>query len=461
MPLQLCTSLKSEDSCIETDAYLKHRGGGHLRPAAVGRHSALVGSHEPAHRLPRLRRVLTLGQPSISLAETSTMPPARWVTKSWQAIASVSCYHSAAMKRRTFLQCGLGSLVASPLIAAVQQNSLEAAAAELTKAVTAGQLHAAALYIQKGEGVFARSFGASKSADDIFLLASISKPIAIAALMTLYDKGQFQLDDPVKKFIPQFTKTPRDQITIRQLLTHVSGLPDQLPENNSLRKRHAPLSEFIDLTVRTPLLFDPGTRYSYSSMAILLASEVARRISGAEFPKLVDETIFKPLGMKRSALGLGRFKLEDTIRCQVERAAPESGGGDLTAKDWDWNSPYWRNLASPWGGAHASAPDVARFLAEFLHPAGKALMPESARLIVRNHNPQGITPHGLGFAIGQRAGSPGCSEKTFGHSGATGTLTWADPANDTICVVLTTLPLRAATPHPAKLASDRVAQEQT
>jgi CubicO group peptidase (beta-lactamase class C family) len=365
------------------------------------------------------------------------------------------------MKRRTFLQCGLVPLVTSPLIAAINQHKLDAAAAELSKAINSGQLHAAALHVQQGDAIFAKNVGASKSPDDIFLLASISKPICVAALMTLYDQAQFRLDDPVKKYIPEFSDSPREKITVRQLLTHVSGLPDQLPENNSLRKRHAPLSDFVELAIRTPLLFEPGTRYSYSSMAILLAAEMARRISTTAFPQLVNDAIFKPLGMTRSALGLGRSKLEDTIRTQTERAAPESGGGDPTAKDWDWNSAYWRNLASPWGGAHASAPDVARFLTEFLRPSAKALKPETARLMVQNHNPEGVTPHGLGFAVGQRSGSPGCSEKTFGHSGATGTLAWADPDSDTICVVLTTLPLRAANPHPARLASDHVAQTAT
>ena len=86
------------------------------------------------------------------------------------------------------------------------------------------------------------------------------------------------------------------------------------------------------------------------------------------------------------------------------------------------------------------------------------MKPETARLIVQNHNPAGLTPRGLGFAIGTRAGSPRCSEKTFGHNGATGTLAWADPASDTICVILTTLPERAANPHPARMASDRVAE---
>jgi CubicO group peptidase (beta-lactamase class C family) len=163
--------------------------------------------------------------------------------------------------------------------------------------------------------------------------------------------------------------------------------------------------------------------------------------------------------MKHSALGLGKFKQTDLMPVQTEHAAPESGAGDPTAKEWDWNSPYWRKLGAPWGGVHASAPDVARFLGEFLHPSEKCVKRETAALMVQNHNRKGLTPRGLGLAIGARAGSPGCSEKTFGHSGSTGTFAWADPASDTICVVLTTLPSRAVSPHPNKLASDLVAEK--
>jgi CubicO group peptidase (beta-lactamase class C family) len=362
------------------------------------------------------------------------------------------------MQRRTFLQCGLGSALAAPLSAAVQEDKLEAAAAVLANASAEGQVRAAALHVRRGGRVFARCFGESKSPDDIFLLASISKPISAAAIMTLYDQERFSLDDPVRKFISEFSGQARDRVTIRHLLSHVSGLPDQLPENASLRRAHATLPEFIQGAIRTPLLFEPGSRYSYSSMAILLASEVGRRISGTEFPQFVDATVFRPLEMKRSALGLGKFQLEDTMRCQVEKAALESGAGDPAAKDWDWNSPFWRNLGAPWGGAHASAADVARFLSEFLHPSGKILKPETSRLMLRNQNPEGLTPRGLGFAIGAGAGTPSCSDETFGHTGSTGTLAWADPATDTLCVVLTTLPLQAAQPHPCWLASEGIAE---
>ena len=361
------------------------------------------------------------------------------------------------MKRRTFIQSGVAACLATPVIAALRQERLDEAVAVLARATADGEVAAATLHVVQRETSFTRSFGKAQNEDAMFLLGSISKPIAMTALMTLFDRGEFKLDDPLKKFIPQFAGENRDLVTIQHLLTHVSGLPDQLARNDELRRKHAPLAEFVKEAIRTPLQFVPGTKYEYSSMAILLAARVAELISGTDNLQLVDQTVLQPLKMQRSALGLGRFKLEEMVACQTERAAPEAGGGDPHAKDWDWNSLYWRKLGAPWGGVHASAPDVARFLAEFLNAAGAAVKPETARLMVRNHNPAGVTPRGLGLNVGSLAGSAGCSEKTFGHSGSTGTIAWADPATDTICVVLTSLPARAVALHPRDLAANAVA----
>lgn len=361
------------------------------------------------------------------------------------------------MKRRTFLQCGLALACAPRLYAALRQERLDDAAEILAQATARGQVAAATLHVAQGETSFTRHFGKATSADAMFLLGSISKPICVTALMTLYDRGEFRLDDPLKKFLPQFAGDGRDQVTLRQLLTHVSGLPDQLPENDSLRKKHAGLEEFVDHAVRTPLHFAPGARYQYSSMGILLAVHVAERIAGTGIREFVDRAVFQPLQMQRSAQGLGRFALDDMVPCQTEHAAPEAGAGDPAAKDWDWNSPYWRRLGAPWGGTHASAPDLGRYLAEFLFARGAAVKPESARLMTRNHNAPGLTPRGLGFGVGAAAGSPGCSEQTFGHTGSTGTLAWADPTTQTLCVVLTSLPGRAVKPHPREQAAAHVA----
>jgi len=361
------------------------------------------------------------------------------------------------MKRRTFLQTGLAATISRPLIAALRKDRLDEAFDVLAKATSNGTVDSAVLHVSQRDLKLTRHFGNAKSEQSMFLLGSISKPISIMGLMTLFDRGEFGLDDPVKKFLPQFTGQNREKVTMRHLLTHVSGLPDQLQENNALRKKHAGLAEFAEHAMRTPLSFAPGTRYQYSSMAILLATQVAQVISGVTILDFVDRTVFQTLKMKFSAIGLGRFALADLVPCQTERAAPESGAGDPTAKDWDWNSSYWRKLGAPWGGVHASAPDVASFLSEFLFQRGALVKPETAKLIISNHNAPGLTPRGLGFNIGSGAGSPGCSEKTFGHTGSTGTLAWADPGNDTICVVLTSLPGRAIQPHPRDLVAADVA----
>jgi len=361
------------------------------------------------------------------------------------------------MKRRMFLATAVAAASASRLFAALREERWDDAAEVLERATAAKQLDAAALHVvHKGE-LFTRHFGKAASGDAMFLLGSISKPINMTAVMTLFDQGKFQLDDRVQKFLPTFSGGGRDDVTIRHLLAHVSGLPDQLPDNNELRKRHASLLDFVEQAVRTPLDFAPGARYQYSSMGILLAARIGELLSGLDMLSLVERNVLRPLGMKHSSQGLGRFKLADMVPCQMEGAAPESGSGDPQAKEWDWNSPYWRKLGAPWGGTHASAPDLGLFLDEFLHARGQVVRPETARLMIRNHNPEGFTSRGLGFGVGTESGSPGCSEQAFGHTGSTGTLCWADPASETICVVLTSLPRRAVQPHPRELAAERVA----
>jgi CubicO group peptidase (beta-lactamase class C family) len=361
------------------------------------------------------------------------------------------------MQRRAFLGTALAVGNASSLFAALREDRWEDAASVLQRATATKQVDAAVLLVVQKDQSFTRHFGKAASGDAMFLLGSISKPINVTAIMTLFDQGKFQLHDRVKRFLPAFTGGGRDLVTIRQLLTHVSGLPDQLANNNELRKGHAPLTEFVAQTFRTSLAFAPGTRYQYSSMGILLAARIAELLSGSDIRTLVDRTIFQSLGMKHSAQGVGRFKLEDMVACQKEGAAPESGSGDPQARDWDWNSPYWRQLGAPWGGTHASAPDLATFLGEFLSPRGNVLKPQTARSMIQNHNPPGFTPRGLGWRVGEASGSPGCSDRTFGHTGSTGTLCWADPASETSCIVLTSLPRRAAQPHPCELAAERVA----
>jgi CubicO group peptidase (beta-lactamase class C family) len=362
------------------------------------------------------------------------------------------------MKRRTFLQSGLLASVGAPLLAALREEDLAGASEVLAKATAGGQVNAAVLHVRTRDGSATQAFGQAQGEDAMFLLGSISKPICMLALMTLYDQAEFTLDDPLHKFLPAFRGDGREQVTMQHLLTHVSGLPDQLPENATLRQRHAPLRDFVEHAIRTPLHFAAGSQYQYSSMGILLAARVAEVISGQGIREFVDHAVFQPLKLKHSAQGLGRFALADMVPVQTEHAAAEAGAGDPRAQDWDWNSAYWRALGVPWGGTHASAADVGAVLAEVLDANGVVIRSATAQLMVQNHNRTGLPPRGLAWNVGPSAGSAGCSAATFGHTGSTGTLAWADPVRQTVCVVLTSLPGRARVPHPRELAAARIAR---
>ena len=314
---------------------------------------------------------------------------------------------------------------------------MHAAAKIIQQQVDAGILESAVLHVRRGQDRFQLAFGKAGSADAIFLLASITKTMTAAGVMVLADQGELRLTDSAMKFLPEFNEGARGQITIEQLLTHTSGLPDQLENNTELRSRHAPLHEFFQGAIRTPLLFAPGTKYHYQSMGLLLAGEIVERITKRPLQEFLAEEVFTPLGMTHTALGLGRFKLTDTIRCQTEHAAPESGGGDPQSASWDWNSAYWRNLAAPWGGAHGSAADVTLFLDSFMHPQGQMLRGGTARLMLQCHTSGLGARRGIGFALGPEGFGKSCSAQSFGHGGSTGTLAWADPASDSTCVILT------------------------
>jgi CubicO group peptidase (beta-lactamase class C family) len=342
--------------------------------------------------------------------------------------------------------------------ASFDKAGLDAVPEALDQAVQSGLMKAAVMLVRHGDHEQAWAFGQSIQTDSVFLLASITKPMVAAVVMTLCDQGEIRLDDPVQSYLPEFSGDGRQRVTLRHLLSHCSGLPDQLPDNSQLRSRHAGMEEFVRGATRLPLAFLPGSKFLYSSMGILLASEVAERISGKPMASLIQERLFGPLGMQTASLGTGGRSLQELVPCQTEYAAAEAGSGKVDTRSWDWNSLYWRQFGAPWGGAHGSAGDVAKFFAHFLFPGGQVLKPATATEMVTRQFAPAVTSRGLGFGVGRSNSSRYCSGDTWGHTGSTGTLAWADPKSKAICVVLTTLPGNAVDPHPRQLASDAFAK---
>ena len=335
------------------------------------------------------------------------------------------------------------------------ESGLKAAGALLGEEVERGGITAASLVVVRRETIaFAEGFGtlwpeersASVEADSIFLLASITKPVTALALMRLVDRGLVSLDDPVQRYIPELRGGERHKILVRHILSHISGLPSMPPENRELRRAHAPLSKFVERTVVAPLIFSPGTQYRYQSAGLLLAGEIVERLTGKRLRDYLEEEVFRPLGMSHSAVGMGDFELKKTVWV---KESPNANSADL--RRFGANTPYWRDQGHPWGGMHSSAPDLAILLRMMLnggrYAGAKILSPAAADTMIRDHNLRLDAPYGLGWAL---ANSPGAarfgelvSDATFGHTGATGTVAWADPERDLICVILTNHKVRS------------------
>jgi CubicO group peptidase (beta-lactamase class C family) len=375
------------------------------------------------------------------------------------AMLGVATKRGNRMNRRDILKATGATMIASSLpaqAASWDKAKLEQAAKLMDGWIADGRVQGASILVTQGARQFARNFGSAKGIEPVFLLASISKPMTAAAVMTLVDAGQLSLDDKVSKFFPAFTGEGREAITIRHLLTHTGGLPDMLADDEMMRERHAPLSEYREGAIKAPLKFAPGTKYSYASMGILLASEIAQKITGKPIADIMDERVFHPIGMRRTGFGLRGRANTATVASQAAPAMTEAGKKSWNG--WNWNSEYWRNLGAPWGGALGSAADVARFYREFLDRRGTILKPATEQMMIVNQSPAGVKPSGLGFDLPPSVGAPACGPATFGHNGSTGTLSWADPDSGTICVVLTTLYASAVRPHPMTLVSDLIAQ---
>ncbi len=336
-------------------------------------------------------------------------------------------------------------LLAASVAVTLNREGLDRAVALIEDSVRSGKVSAAALHVHGGTVTLSRGFGRAHGPDTIFLLASITKPMTVTAVMMLVDRREVRLSDPVRRYIPEFTGGERDRITVRHLLTHTSGLPDMLRENTELRKRHAPLRDFVTATCKTPLLFSPGTEVRYQSMGILLAAEIVERTTGAPLRAFLREHVFAPLRMERTFLGLDGHKISETALCQV-----------TDDEDWNWNSAYWRDLGAPWGGAHSTAPEVAGFVQYFLEPDGRVLKPETAASMIVNQTAPLAEPWGFGWMVKPGAFGKNCSARTFGHYGATGTIAWADPANGLICVLLTTEPAKESRDNLLGPVSDAV-----
>ena len=291
----------------------------------------------------------------------------------------------------------------------------------------------------------------------IFLVASVTKPVTAAATMLLVERGQLLLSDRVADYLPEFGNRGKEAIRVRHLLTHTSGLPDMAPNDRELRRRHAPLADFVRGVYDVELAFAPGSHVQYQSMGLLMAAALVERLTGQSLPEFMRQEFFNPLRMHDT--GLGSQGLDESRIAHVHVPA------EMADADWGWNRRYWRELGAPWGGLFTTVSDYYRFMQLFLNcgefDRTSILSPATVREMTRDQITElvPLSPEerrrqvwgrmwGLGWSMtGRRAPDGGptifgdlLSPAAFGHGGATGTVVWADPERDVICILFTTEP---------------------
>ena len=294
--------------------------------------------------------------------------------------------------------------------------------------------------------------GVTVDADTLFPLASVTKPIAAATVMSLVDAGAVSLDEPVARLVPEFRAGPgadsaeadpelerlRPTISARQLLCHVSGLPEDLGPRESRYAEQVAIDTIIDQMCRLPLGFVPGSRLRYSNAGFGVLTRLAENVSGTSFWELAQAEILDPLG----ATNIVANPQGDTLD-RVARLEDTVHGGTAIET---YNSAYWRSLALPWGGLFGTPRDAARFAAAFLPSGDRALSPATVAAMTTDQTlgvPGGVESAkiswdpgrwGLGWEVKgeKRRHWTGelTSARTFCHFGHAGTLLWGDPEQD-------------------------------
>ncbi len=328
----------------------------------------------------------------------------------------------------------------------MRSGELQEVVRRLAVAVAGGVFPGAAVAAGRGDrvvleqGVGRLSWSRQAAAADpdltLYDLASLTKVIATTtAVMLLVEDGKLRLDDPVADYLPNFRGRFRNdgalRVTIRDLLTHTSGLP-----SGSLARGPTEMETLALLIMTTPTLLAPGRAVRYSDVGFILLWEAAEEAAGEPLFRLLDRRVFAPLG-------LGSFTFSPGEACA--RCAPSAILDDGRLLKGVVHDPTARRLGGVAGsaGLFGSVHDVGRFAAMLLGGGEldgvRVLGEETVEYFTRRQ--PGAGTRALGWdtpdSFGRGAAGMEVSAKSFGHTGFTGTSLWIDPARGTWVVLLT------------------------
>jgi CubicO group peptidase (beta-lactamase class C family) len=299
--------------------------------------------------------------------------------------------------------------------------------------------------------------GRAMQKEDLFWIASMTKPMTAVCVLILQEEGKLSIDEPVEKYLPEFKNQwmvekkdakklvlvrPKRPVTVRDLLTHTAGLGDVKPP-----RVHSTLGELTMAYAREPLQFEPGSQWSYSNPGINTLGRLVEVLSGKSFAAFIRERIFDPLQMQDTTF----WPTEEQLKQVAKSYKLNKDTGKLeetTVYFTEGSLSDRRRTPFPAGGLYSSAKDVAQFYRMMLNGGeldGKRLLkPETVDLMTTTQSGEIKTGFvegmswGLGFQVVREplGATAALSKGTFGHGGAYATQSWADPVKGLAYVLL-------------------------
>lgn len=271
--------------------------------------------------------------------------------------------------------------------------------------------------------------------NSIFDLASVSKVVGTTtAAMMLIDRGKLNLNDKVIKYLPEFNNHGKENITIKNLLLHNSGLAPFKKYYDMYSTSSEVINDIMNLSPEQ----EPGTKYVYSDLGMITLQQVIERISGKSLDKYLDQNLFKPLGMN-STMYNPPPKLKE--KCMPTELDDFWRMRQLQGEVHDERA-YMLNGVAGHAGLFSTAHDLAIFLQMLLQKGsyqGKQhIKPETVELFIKKQSDQ--SSRGIGWDTKSPEGSSAgqyFSLLSYGHTGYTGTSVWTDPTKNLFVIFLT------------------------
>jgi len=320
------------------------------------------------------------------------------------------------------------------------EEKLAAIASVAEEAIRTGKCPGAVVVVgQGGRVIYRKAFGhrsleprrEALTTDTVFDLASLTKVVATTtAVMQLDERGKVRLNDPVAKYIPEFAQNGKDDITVRELLTHFSGLPNDLDLKQPWQGRETALR----MAYESKPVFAPGSRFLYSDVNFIVLGALVERVADTPLDKYCAARIFAPLGMTHT-----RFLPPASWLLKIAPTQYDEHERMLRGVVHD---PTARRMGGVAGnaGLFSTADDLSKFAQALLDGSTVLSALSIEKMTTPQQPPTASVLHGLGWDID----SPLSSNRgellpvgSFGHTGFTGTSLWIDPTTRTYIIILT------------------------